>query len=101
MVLVQSGVQAVQPSSCPDPTLSRLVGIYEICGTAFAFAALKHDGTVLTWWLGGCWGHFMSELDSLEIEDVHDEFEAYGGDPGACKAQLAAGKAGSGVFQKS
>lgn len=39
----------------------------------------------------------MSEWDSLEIEDVHHEFEAYGGDPGACKAQLAAGKAGSGV----
>ena len=42
----------------------------------------------------------MSELDSLEIEDLHHEFEAYGGDPGACKAQLAAGKAGSGVFSK-
>ena len=35
--------------SYPDPILPRLVGIYEICGTAFAFAALKHDGTVLTW----------------------------------------------------
>lgn len=27
----------------------RLVGVYEVCGTAYAFAALKHDGTVLTW----------------------------------------------------
>ena len=32
-----------------DVARLRLVGIYEICGTAYAFAALKHDGTVLTW----------------------------------------------------
>eukprot|EP00913_Durusdinium_trenchii_P024805 g23281.t1 len=49
-----------------DQVFAELVGISEVCGTAYAFAALKHDGSVVTW------GH-----------------PAYGGEPGNCRSSLS------------
>lgn len=45
----------------------RLVGIYEICGTAYAFAALKHDGTVLTWGHPVAWQQATMERQNMHI----------------------------------
>ena len=49
------------------PSKLRLVGIYEICGTAYAFAALKHDGTVLTWGHPVAWQQATMERQNMHI----------------------------------
>ena len=89
----------------------RLHGIYHICGTRHAFAALRHDGSVVTWGSPVPWQEYSMSLSCLwpcrthvqkvlsKQTQVHGEsdsglevliVEASGGDSGSCSPQLQA-----------